>query len=1092
MSLAIAEEAARGASRPSGPYVGLVPYDVDDAAFFFGRSTEVGIVVANLRSAPLTILYGPSGVGKSSLLNAGVVHDLCETRRAAGAESPFAVCVFKSWREEPIDGLREAARDVLQELAGEDQLPPRKATLAETLRTWTASSGTLLVILDQFEEYFQYHSDESEDERLTGFAAELARIVNDPSMAVHILLSIREDAWAKLDFFEGHIPSLFANYVRVDHLDLASAREAIEGPIEAWNRSLSEGEPRFEIELALVEAVLDATAGEGLPLTGARESAAGASPRDRVQAPYLQLVLERLWRDTTAHGARTLTVARLEALGGAKKIVENHLRDALDRLPSEDQDVAADCFRFLVSPSKTKIAYPVGDLAQLLPRPRPVDEVAAVLDMLCSAESGRILRAIPPADDGGSTSYELYHDILAEPILDWRKEYEQRREQEAEEERQRAARRRRRRLIAVLALGLLVPVFAALATFALLSRENAKDAERDATSLALAFPAGEQLTEGRVDTALLLGLEAYRARPIAQATGTLISALEQVRSSRVAAILHGVQGSLSVAAFDSDGGTLATVGEDGTVQLWDVAGQTEVGAPLNVVDDPMTVAGVAARVAGVALRDERTLAVANSDGEVQLWDVDRRSARGPPQRVGLVESIAFSSDGRTLATIGSDERVQLWDVATTPYQKIGQPVAGTNGAPATGVAVSSNRVIAVADSGGKVQLWDVGTNPYEKLGQPLAVPSVTAVALSSDGRTLAVTGSGGKVQLWDVATRPYEQLDKPVASVDGASFTGIAVSSDGMLAVADSGGKVQLWKGEPLVRPPGTELALRPDGRTLAAIRDDGKVQLWDLGTTPYEKLGKPVAGNNEASATGVALSSDGKLAVAVAVADGDGKVQLWAVGTRPYRKIGPAIAVGSVTAVALSPNGRTLAVADSGGTVQLWDVAARPYEKLGQPLAAPYLSAVAFSPDGRRLALADIGGQVQLWKTSTRERVGEPLSLDVDYPDERVNGVAFSPDNRTLVVAVDGLEPTLRFLDIEARTEIARLSSTKSVNGVAVSADGTVASGGFGGGISLWNGVLWKDKDALEDRVCGLVWGALGEEEWEDLTGLGYRASCN
>ena len=278
MSLATVVEAARGVSRPRSPYVGLVPYDVGDAAFFFGRSTEAAIVAANLRAAPLTILYGPSGVGKSSLLMAGAVHDLREDARTATGESPFAVCVFRSWRDDPVHGVREAARVALQELAGAEPLPPPAATLAETFRGWTDRTGTLLVVLDQFEEYFQYHPEEGDDERLTGFAAELARIVNDPGLAVHVLLSVREDAWAKLDRFEGHIPSLFSNYVRVDHLDLEAAREAIEGPIEAWNRSLPEGEQPFEIEPALVEAVLAATAGGGLTLTAGGETPSWRHP----------------------------------------------------------------------------------------------------------------------------------------------------------------------------------------------------------------------------------------------------------------------------------------------------------------------------------------------------------------------------------------------------------------------------------------------------------------------------------------------------------------------------------------------------------------------------------------------------------------------------------------------------------------------------------------------------------------------------------------------------------------------------------------------------------------------------------------------
>ena len=86
----------------------------------------------------------------------------------------------------------------------------------------------LLVVLDQFEDYFLYHPDEDGDGHLR--ASSSPRLVNEPNLRVNFLLSLREDAWAKLDRFEGRIPALFANYVRVEHLDREAAREAIERP----------------------------------------------------------------------------------------------------------------------------------------------------------------------------------------------------------------------------------------------------------------------------------------------------------------------------------------------------------------------------------------------------------------------------------------------------------------------------------------------------------------------------------------------------------------------------------------------------------------------------------------------------------------------------------------------------------------------------------------------------------------------------------------------------------------------------------------------------------------------------------------------
>jgi eukaryotic-like serine/threonine-protein kinase len=45
------------------PYVGLVPFEADDRALFFGRDSDIRLIVANLFASPLTLLYGPTGVG---------------------------------------------------------------------------------------------------------------------------------------------------------------------------------------------------------------------------------------------------------------------------------------------------------------------------------------------------------------------------------------------------------------------------------------------------------------------------------------------------------------------------------------------------------------------------------------------------------------------------------------------------------------------------------------------------------------------------------------------------------------------------------------------------------------------------------------------------------------------------------------------------------------------------------------------------------------------------------------------------------------------------------------------------------------------
>ncbi|MBA3384569.1 MAG: hypothetical protein H0T20_07950, partial [Actinobacteria bacterium] len=279
------------------PYKGLAPFDDEpfDALLFFGREREREIIVANLLASRLTVLYGPTGVGKSSLLRAGVAQ-----RLRTFADS--SVAIFSSWGEDPTAEIDEAI---------------------------AASQGDTHLILDQIEEYFLYHDPDG------AFARRLPELVTEPGLRVNVLLGIREDSLAKLDLFKGRIPNLFANYLRLDHLDRVAGRAAVVGPLERLNELSPEEEP-YRGEPELVEAVLDqvATGRIEYGLSG-RGVVPGRNESGRVEAPFLQLVLERLWDVEEEAGSRTLRLDTLERLGGAETIVRGHLERALEALDPE-------------------------------------------------------------------------------------------------------------------------------------------------------------------------------------------------------------------------------------------------------------------------------------------------------------------------------------------------------------------------------------------------------------------------------------------------------------------------------------------------------------------------------------------------------------------------------------------------------------------------------------------------------------------------------------------------------------------------------------------------------------------------------------
>ncbi len=420
------------ANLPDTPYKGLEPYFESDAPFFFGRESEWKIIADNLMATRLTLLYGAGGVGKSSLLRAGVAYNLMKVAKNNLAEysaPEFAVVVFNAWQDDPLKGLIQQVEKVIKSLLSSKTFASLSLSLKldQILEIWAErldeneGGGELLIILDQFEEYFLYHPNE---QGAGTFAAQFPRAVNRPDLPVNFLISIREDSLAKLDKFKTSIPNLFNNYLRVKHLDPKSAYDAISKPIEVYN-DFSDGEP-IDLDEGLVKVVIDQVSQVvkgGIGLGISKESR--VELEKQIEPPYLQLVMEYLWKEEieNKHG-NSLKLKTLVDLGGAKKIVSEHLNRQMKLLREEEGEASvlavARIFQYLVTPSGSKIAYPLKDLIE--PTGWTENQLRKLLYKLTS-ERYRLLRAISKSSEADLERYEIFHNVLAQPILDWRKQY---------------------------------------------------------------------------------------------------------------------------------------------------------------------------------------------------------------------------------------------------------------------------------------------------------------------------------------------------------------------------------------------------------------------------------------------------------------------------------------------------------------------------------------------------------------------------------------------------------------------------------------------------------------------------------------------
>ena len=382
------------------PYQGLIPFAEKDSDFFFGREKETRLIIANLFASPLTILYGPSGVGKSSILRAGAVHQLNQ-------RTDLVVIIYSDWKDEPLLKLKS----LVYAIADEDANIDITLSLGDLLSECSAKlNQRIMIVLDQFEEYFLYHPQEDE------FAIQFSKAVIQANSPVSFLISIREDALAKLDRFEGRIPILFDNYLRLDYLDETAARDAIEKPIEKYNQTYLSGKKQILIEPELVIEVLKElkTGQVSIGRTGLGTVEQGNSTT--IETPYLQLVMERLWQRELENNSNVLRLQTLFGLGGAAKIVRTHLDSVMRKLSYSQRRLASRILQYLVTPSGPKIALRSGDLASYADSSPP--KIQTLLQRLTEHDI-RLLRAIQTSGTN-EMSYEIFHDVLAAPILDWR------------------------------------------------------------------------------------------------------------------------------------------------------------------------------------------------------------------------------------------------------------------------------------------------------------------------------------------------------------------------------------------------------------------------------------------------------------------------------------------------------------------------------------------------------------------------------------------------------------------------------------------------------------------------------------------------
>lgn len=392
-------------------YPGAQPFPDTDVSrrTFFGRQQISAALTDQILANRLVIVYAKSGVGKTSLLNAGVAPRL----REAGC-IPLLVRVNDTQRSPLISVLEsirtEAERQQIEYVPG---LSSSLWLFFRSVEFWREDLLlTPILIIDQFEELFTVQSDQARET----FLAELGPLVrgvpplslspndsgNNAAPAVRVILCLREDFLGLLEEAADHIPEIMDHRFRLTALSLESAEQAITCPAAVADPNLLT-EP-FTLDPELVTAILN-------HLTNSTDGER-SSKRRYVEPFHLQLICRRIEQCAERKQRTSVgkTVVGLEDFGGEpalRQTLADFYADAINLVPERHLRPAVRrlCEQLLISPEGRRLSQEERELQRQVGLPHAT---------LRGLVESRLLRTDRRSE---STYYELSHDALVEPVL---------------------------------------------------------------------------------------------------------------------------------------------------------------------------------------------------------------------------------------------------------------------------------------------------------------------------------------------------------------------------------------------------------------------------------------------------------------------------------------------------------------------------------------------------------------------------------------------------------------------------------------------------------------------------------------------------
>jgi WD40 repeat protein len=1011
------------------PWPGLSAFDEAAQGFFNGRDAESVELLRLVGQAPLTVLFGKSGLGKTSLVQAGLFPRLRQ-------QNILPIYVRLNMRDRSVPLIQQAAA-VLQAEIGRHSIDATAPDTGESLwehlhgrdvQWWSPKNQPLipLFVFDQFEEAFIHGAENAYAiERLrldladlieNRIPEDLARRIEAGALAEQldlrgqcckVMLSFREDFLPEVEGWKADLPSLMRNRLRLLPMSADRAWQVVSGetPTGRTHELVGDATAREIVRFVAAVQTGDDKSGRG---KGLRKAADRPWDKLEIEPALLSLLCEGLNEKRKARDQATIDAALLRETGQA--IIGDFYQNCVADVPEQTRRFIEDA---LITEGGFRNSYPLQDA---------LDQGLLTEPLLRRLVDRRLLRIDHQL---GADRVELIHDRLTDVVREHR---------DRERERQRTKKQRRMQWW----VGSLIVVLLTIGAVFFLLWQSTQTALQRATALKLAIES-KTILNGSLPGGTSLGLQLAVAS-FKLASGPDTFGAIQSAENATAAVLW-IRESNGPFAFSPDGRRIASGSSDGSLQIWDVTGGVLLGKSLKEHSEA---------ILSIAFSPNGERIVSGSqDKKLRLWDAVTGMPLGKPLsgHNEAIYGVAFSPDSMRIVSASGDKTLRLWDVSTGV--PLGMPLEGHGGAVLSVAYSPDGSQIVSGSVDYTLRRWDAAN--HSPLGMPLNGHSgeVVSVAYSPDGKRIVSGGYDRRVCLWNAATGARLLEGKFEGHTDGVQS--VAFSPDGNRIISGSWDtSIRLWDastgepiGEPLVGHTDKvwSAAFSPDSQHIGSRSADGTLRLWNAG-------GGLLVGHTGA-VTSVAFSPDGKHIFSGGY---DRTVRLWDVSTG--QSLGEPLQNGhtdEVTSIALSPDGQRIASGGMDGTVLLHNVVTGLLLGQSRQAHSRQVSSLAFSPDGKRLASGSWDGTVRLWDGTT----GVPIAPSLTGYDNAIFGVAFSPDGKRIVSGSWSGTLLLQDAATGAIVGVPHKEHAGVVSSVAFSPDGKlIVSGGHDHTLRLWDAV--------------------------------------